>query len=64
MRIPETTEEKIAQLQLLVGKVKELETKESARTGLLGYAKSQMDNYKTPPHIKKLAEKLEAVERG
>ena len=43
MRIPETTEEKIAQLQLLVGKVKELETKESARTVNLGYAKSQMD---------------------
>ena len=32
MRIPETTEEKIAQLQLLVGKVKELETKLEAYT--------------------------------
>ena len=64
MRIPETTEEKIAQLKLLVDKVKDLETQESARNSLLGYAKSQMDNYKTPPHITKLAEKLEAVERG
>ena len=56
----ETTEEKIAQLKLLVDKVKDLETQESARNSLLGYAKSQMDNYKTPPHITKLAEKLEA----
>ena len=64
MRIPDTTEEKIAQLKLLVDKVKDLETQESARNSLLGYAKSQMDNYKTPPHITKLAEKLEAVERS
>ena len=30
----------------------------------MGYAKFQMDNYLSPPHIKLLASKLEAVEKG
>ena len=64
MQIPNTTQEKIQQLQQLVEKVKELEIRNEAKDSLLGYAKFQMEEYKTPPHIKKLAEKLEAVERG
>jgi predicted phage terminase large subunit-like protein len=44
--------------------VKDIESKEKARTSLVGYAKFQMDNYLSPPHIKLLASKLEAVERG
>ena len=64
MKIPETTQAKIAKLTELVGHVKELESREAAKNSLLGYAKFQMDNYKSPPHIKLLASKLEAVERG
>ncbi len=64
MQIPNTTEEKIQQLQQLVDRVKELESRNEAKDSLIGYAKFQMEEYKTPPHIKKLAEKLEAVERG
>lgn len=37
---------------------------ESSRTHLLSYCKAQFDSYKTPPHIRFLASKLEAVERG
>ena len=64
MKIPETTQAKISKLTELVGQLKELESREAAKNSLLGYAKFQMDNYKSPPHIKLLASKLEAVERG
>jgi len=64
MIIPDTTQEKIEILQKLVGQVKEIESRENAKNTLIGYAQFQMEEYKTPPHIKKLAEKLEAVERG
>jgi predicted phage terminase large subunit-like protein len=37
---------------------------EAARSSLVEYCKLQYDGYKDPPHIKLLAEKLEAVERG
>ena len=64
MHIPESTEAKIAKLQQLVLQVKEIERRSEARNSLLGYAQMQMEDYKTPPHIKLLASKLEAVERG
>ena len=64
MHIPESTEAKIAQLQQLVLQVKEIERCSEARDSLLSYAQLQMEDYKTPPHIRLLAEKLEAVERG
>ena len=64
MHIPESTEAKIAKLQQLVLQVKEIERRSEARDSLLGYAQMQMEDYKTPPHIKLLASKLEAVERG
>ena len=64
MKIPETTQAKIAKLTELVGQVRQLESQEEAKNTLLGYAKFQMDNYKSPPHIKLLASKLEAVEKG
>ena len=62
--IDKSTEQKIAELERLVEQVKDIESKEKARTSLIGYAKFQMDNYLSPPHIKLLASKLEAVERG
>ena len=46
MKIPETTQAKIAKLTELVGHVRELESREAAKNSLLGYAKFQMDNYK------------------
>ena len=64
MHIPESTEAKIAKLQQLVFQVKEIEKCSEARDSLLSYAQLQMEDYKTPPHIRLLAEKLEAVERG
>ena len=64
MHIPESTEAKIAKLQQLVQQVQEIEKRSEAKNSLLGYAQFQMEGYKTPPHIKLLAEKLEAVERG
>ena len=62
--LDKSTEQKIAELERLVEQVKDIESKEKARTSLIGYAKFQMDNYLSPPHIKLLASKLEAVERG
>ena len=62
--IDKSTEQKIAELERLVEQVKDIESKEKARTSLVGYAKFQMENYLSPPHIKLLASKLEAVERG
>ena len=62
--IDKSTEQKIAELERLVEQVKDIEYKEKARTSLVGYAKFQMENYLSPPHIKLLASKLEAVERG
>jgi len=62
--LDKSTEQKIAELERLVEQVKDIESKEKARTSLVGYAKFQMDNYLSPPHIKLLASKLEAVERG
>ena len=62
--LDKSTEQKIAELERLVEQVKDIESKEVARTSLIGYAKFQMDNYLSPPHIKLLASKLEAVERG
>ena len=56
--------EKVAKIEMLVHRLKEMEGKEKARNTLLGYAKYQMESYLTPPHIKLLASKLEAVERG
>ena len=64
MHIPDSTEAKIAKLQQLVQQVQEIEKRSEAKNSLLGYARFQMEGYKTPPHIKLLAEKLEAVERG
>ena len=64
MSISKETQQKIAKLTELVEQVRELESREDAKNSLLGYAKFQMDNYKSPPHIKLLASKLEAVERG
>jgi predicted phage terminase large subunit-like protein len=62
--IDKSTEQKIAELERLVEQVKDLESKELAKNSLVGYAKFQMENYLSPPHIKLLASKLEAVERG
>jgi len=62
--IDKSTEQKIAELERLVEQVKDIEYKEKARTSLVGYAKFKMENYLAPPHIKLLASKLEAVERG
>jgi len=62
--IDKSTEQKIAELERLVEQVKDLESKEEAKNSLVGYAKFQMENYLSPPHIKLLASKLEAVERG
>ena len=62
--IDKSTEQKIAELERLVEQVKDLESKELAKNSLVGYAKFQMDNYLSPPHIKLLASKLEAVEKG
>ncbi len=56
--------EKVAKIEMLVNQLKEMEGKDKARDTLLGYAKYQMESYLTPPHIKLLASKLEAVERG
>ena len=56
--------EKVAKIEMLVHRLKEMEGREKARESLLGYAKFQMESYLTPPHIKVLASKLEAVERG
>ena len=56
--------DKVAKLEMLVKKLKEVEGKDKARDTLLGYAKYQMEEYLSPPHIKLLASKLEAVERG
>ena len=56
--------EKVAKIEMLVHQLKQMEGKEKARDTLLGYAKYQMESYLTPPHIKVLASKLEAVERG
>ena len=56
--------EKVAKIEMLVNQLKQMEGKEKARDTLLGYAKYQMESYLTPPHIKLLASKLEAVERG
>jgi len=64
MSISKETQKKIAKLTELVEQVRELESREEAKNSLIGYAKFQMDNYKSPPHIKLLASKLEAVERG
>ena len=64
MSISKETQQKIAKLTELVEHVRELESREEAKNSLIGYAKFQMDNYKSPPHIKLLASKLEAVERG
>ena len=62
--IDKSTEQKIAELERLVEQVKDLESKELAKNSLVGYAKFQMENYLSPPHIELLASKLEAVERG
>ena len=62
--LDKSTEQKIAELERLVEQVKDLESKELAKNSLVGYAKFQMENYLSPPHIKLLASKLEAVERG
>ena len=56
--------EKVAKIEMLVQQLKQMEGKEKAQSTLLGYAKYQMESYLTPPHIKLLASKLEAVERG
>ena len=56
--------EKVAKIEMLVQQLKEMEGKEKAQSTLLGYAKYQLESYLTPPHIKLLASKLEAVERG
>ena len=56
--------EKVAKLEMLVEKLKEVESKNKARDTLIGYAKYQMEGYLSPPHIKLLANKLEDVERG
>ena len=56
--------EKVAKLEMLVGKLKEVTAKGKARDTLLGYARHQMEGYLSPPHIKLLAHKLEDVERG
>ena len=56
--------EKVAKIEMLVHQLKQMEGKDKARDTLLGYAKYQMESYLTPPHIKLLASKLEAVERG
>ena len=56
--------EKVAKIEMLVNQLKQMEGKDKARDTLLGYAKYQMESYLSPPHIKLLASKLEAVERG
>ena len=56
--------QKVAQLEQLVSKLKEVESKEKAKNTLLGYAKYQMEEYLSPPHIELLASKLQDVERG
>ena len=56
--------DKVAKLEMLVKKLKEVEGRDKAKNSLLGYAKYQMEEYLSPPHIKLLASKLEAVERG
>ena len=56
--------EKVAKIEMLVHQLKQMEGKEKAQNTLLGYARYQMESYLTPPHIKLLASKLEAVERG
>ena len=63
-QVSSKVEEKVAKLEMLVKKLKEVEGKDKARDTLLGYAKYQMEEYLSPPHIKLLASKLEAVERG
>ncbi len=62
--IEKSTEKKIAELESLVEQVKNLESRELEKNSLVGYAKFKMDNYLPPPHIKLLASKLEAVEKG
>ena len=56
LEIPHSTEAKIAKLQQLVEQVKEIEKCSEARDSLLSYAQLQMEGYKTPPHIRLLAE--------
>jgi len=43
--------QKVAQLEQLVSKLKEVESKEKAKNSLLGYAKYQMEEYLSAPHI-------------
>ena len=41
--------EKVAKLEMLVSKRKEMEGKDKAKNSLLGYAKYQMEEYLSPP---------------
>ncbi len=56
--------EKIIALQKAMRRLSDLEKTERAHDSLLEYAKTQMPGYMLPSHIKLLASKLEAVERG
>ena len=56
--------EKIIALQKAMRRLGDLEKTEKAQNSLLEYARMQMSGYLWPSHIKLLAEKLEAVEKG
>ena len=56
--------EKFIALQKAIKRLGDLEQTQRAHDSLLEYAKVQMPGYMSPSHIKLLASKLEAVERG
>ena len=56
--------EKFMSLQKAMRRLGDLEKTEKAQGSLLEYARMQMPGYMWPSHIRLLAEKLEAVEKG
>ena len=56
--------EKFVALKKAMQRLGDLEKTEKAQNSLLEYARMQMQGYMWPSHIKIMAEKLEAVERG